>query len=330
MTQASSSRMIDGLTTVLKPRTIFQSPRQESRSGDSIPTDSATIFCSYSDNTNELHKELKQIRENRNISKLQVENLLLSPDKEQIFAMEDFIMQTTTAMPVVPEEETLHQTVDRDWTEINFVDDISSRGRYLEYAAEKTRLMKSLKRYHRMIKQSRLDLPLTFRVRVQLRPTMDIFAIIQLFQEITRDPMVKEVEFPHCVQKVITAEPDKATNVFASFIDESTLQWSGPAMALHISYKDDTFQSAHREQEFMRVSSNRETLRKNQLGRGRSKYNSSSAAFLKECTAKLEKMILMQFRPCGQQQESIGSLSVLSSTNSCCANIDFGISIGSY
>lgn len=228
-------------------------------------------------------------------------------------------------MLVVPENEALEQTVVRPWTRISFTDNICNAKRYVEYGAERKRFVKTLKRQRRIYHRTQLDLPLSFRVRVHLRPPMDVFSIIRLFHEIIRDPTVQEVEFPQFLQESFFAEPEEAARMFASFIDNSTLRWSGPAIALHISYKDDSAKRKHlnhEEPRGIRLKAQQKFGRKDQAVRGRSKCNSATVGILRECAISLEKLTLDHFQmTC--EGGSLANFSLLSSTSSRHASIDY-------
>ena len=288
------------------------------------PKNATTLICCDITSVAGIQKTLDCLREDRNALKLHVEGLLLSKDDQKIFAMEEFLIQTSTEMMVIPEDKELKQAAVKPWKSITFLDDVSSRGRYVDYASEKKRFVKTLNEYCDIDKRSRVCLPLRFRVRVQLHPPMDVFSIIQLFQEIVRDPTVQEVEFPAFLQESLFAGPDEAAKAFSSFIDDSTLRWLGPSIALHISYNDNSVEKTPpTQQEDKKELSCTHLGRKDQFVRGRSKYNSATVALLKECATNLEKMTMKQYHRSCRGNGSINSLSVLSSTNSRMASIGF-------
>lgn len=287
------------------------------------PKNSTTMVCCDISSASTIQKTLEEVCKDGNALKLHVEGLLLSKDDKKIFAVEEFLIQTTTEMMVVPEDRELKQTAVKPWERIHFVDDVNSRGRYLDYVSEKNRFIETLYGYCAVDTHSRMDLPLSFQVRVVLHPPMDIFSIIRLFQEIVRDPNVREVEFPGFLQESLFAGSDVAAETFSSFIDESTLRWVGPSIALNISYRNNNVETMLPKK---RELSGIHPERKDQFVRGTSKYNSATVALLKECATHLEKLTMKQYYGscCEDGGVNTSSLSILSSTNSRRASIGFG------
>ena len=139
------------------------------------------------------------------------------------------------------------------------------------------------------------------------------FAVIYSF-------LVIIVEFPFFLQQSLFTGPDEASQAISAFIDESTLRWFGPTLSLFISY------TSSNEVKCLDPNELRNGLnqgKKHQFGRGRSKYNSATVALLKECATHLEKLTLKHYRFSRREDRSDNSLSVLSSTNSRRASIDF-------
>lgn len=294
--------------------------------------ESATLLCSGSNSFASVKQALFQIKEDGTTLKLRIHDLILCDDDDKLFAVEDYLIQSTTEMMVVPEGESLHQPKITDWKSIEFVDCVSSREQYLDYMVKRKRFVKTLSRYYRMWNRTSLGLPLSFRVKQELHASMDIFSIIQVFQEIVHDPTVQEVEFPDFLKDPLFADSSNAAAAFASMVDKSTLRWSGPTVTLCISYRDDGVEPSHPrpEQEDQQMLQwqppCRRLMRKDQFVRGSARYNSATVALLKECTINLEKLTLMHsFRGGGCRTGS--SLSILSSTNSRRASVYGGIQL---
>ena len=283
-----------------------------------------TLFCGDFNSIIQVQKALDNLRDDSTTQKLCFEDLLLSADDQKVSVVQDFLVQSTAEMVVVPEEEVLPQITVKAWTEITFLDNISSRGAYVEYVKEKNRFLKTIKRYDRVFNSTWLGLPLNFRVKVHLDAPMDVFSIIRLFQEITRDPAAEQVEFPSFLHHSLFSAPNEAAAAFAAFVDESTLRWNGPPISLFIVYSDAiTQRNALPGEEPSNSPSTNQSSRKDQFARERAKYNSATVALLKECASNLEKLTLKRYRVPGQHDGSDESLSVLSSTTSRRASIDF-------
>ncbi|CAB9505604.1 expressed unknown protein [Seminavis robusta] len=285
------------------------------------------VACSHMHSFQTVFLTLETLREDASVVDIEFVDLLVDGSrrckKEKIRAVRDLIIDTSTPSGGAPVYRP-RNTAARQWQNIELVDTVSTKEKYREYKEQKGAFLDALRGYS----QDHTTLPLSFRLKIELYPSMDLFAILQIFQELIHDESVESVEFPEFLYNM---EKSEIAERLVSQLDPVTLAWRGKPLELFVSFADDHTMIASQPQQhdqrrrsakvFFGVLQSIEEESESSFEAPSQRPVTPFKEFLKECVAELERLLFTRSHVlrCSGSKE----LSVLSSINSSLSTIDF-------